>query len=147
MDTLVSFVSRSFGEAVQYAMGVDRAYREAAILNVASITVQRLRKLSFEVLQKETIDVCGTLPQQERVACIRGLVDGLIEHGSPQDPYEDSLALCGASIGVLQAPCYQRLVQNISRTTPAEMIESTCRRMPESYYKKCVMPLGSTKGG
>lgn len=138
MDTLVAFVSHEFGEAVGYAMEVDVQYREAAVLNVASISVQRLRKLSSEVLPREAVEVCGVLPTKERVACVRGLVDGLIEHGSPQDQYKDAITLCSSPVGLLVEPCYERLVQNLSRSGSREEVEGVCGRIPESYYKKCM---------
>lgn len=145
MDTLVAFVSNGFADAVGHAMEVDAIYREAAVLNVASISVQRLRKLAPDLLPKETVAVCGPLPQKESTACVRGLVDGLIEHGSPQDEYKDSMALCGSTIGALQKPCYERLVQNVSRSGSEETMENICDRVPESYYKNCMTRPGSVQ--
>ncbi len=140
MDTLVAFVAKSFAEAIGYASGVKEEYRDSATLNAASIVVQRLRREPTGTVPKEAVAVCGPLPESQRVACVRGLVDGVIEHGSPQNQYKEVLALCDADIGVLAEPCYERLVQNISTFYSGALLESACGSLPEAYRSRCITP-------
>ncbi len=145
MDTLVSFVAGDFGKAISYATSVTAKYRDAAVLNVASIKAQRLRLGPPERLAEQAKAVCGSLAEPERLACINGLVDGIMEHGPPQNQYKELVALCSADIGVITDPCYNRLVQNIDTFYSGMLRETACAALPEEYRARCTQPSGASQ--
>lgn len=133
MDTATSFVSGSFAEAMGYASAVDRLYREEAIRGVSSISIQRLKSQPSALLSKEVSTVCGSLLEPERTFCINGLIDGIMEHGSPEKQYLDGLKLCSADLGTLVEPCYRRLAQNIETLYSGGTLAEACAALPTQF--------------
>lgn len=136
MDTLVAFITESdFTKGIAYARKVESEYRFDAIRQVASIIFLRYRdKGEDEIAQ--TISVgCGSIPEQERVACIDGIIDGTIEHGTPGEQHLQALSICRiiASTGIPNESCFERIALNLqSRFTGEEKIR-LCDRVREDY--------------
>jgi hypothetical protein len=94
MNTLVSYISdRDPHRALSYPAAIrDPYYRSIAIKTAMTMVFAppSLRPSS------EAPGICASLSGEDRDACVRGLVDGLIEFGSPGSESHKALSFCSA---------------------------------------------------
>jgi hypothetical protein len=122
---------------------------------VASIPNEEYREIAFEVgitgivqnviakgdAYKEILVACSPLNERYYELCLRSVIGGLYEHGSPQKEYKKVLALCeDANVAEHNArpKCYLHAAVRLRRFYVPENIPSICREFPGEFEEQCL---------
>lgn len=89
---------------------------------------------------RSTLIECATLSDELFNRCVGSTVNGLFEHGMPQEEYVLPLTVCTQAQVIdrgLQPMCYDLIAQRLSRFYEPARVRELCARIPEAYRTSC----------
>lgn len=124
------------------------AYAEA----VSRIGDEHLRSVAFETgiagfvqgniangTYIKVFSACLRLDAKRQEECVRSLVRGLVEHGTPREEYRSALAFCDEQvpIGHLREMCYERAAFFLPHYHEYSEIPALCEEFPNDVRHYC----------
>jgi hypothetical protein len=85
--------------------------------------------------------LCSKLPEDLNTSCIRSVVNGLFEHGEPQEEYKRAISMCSSDPSISgpssQDTCFNAVALRLARFYPSERVRRICTEFPEEYRAMC----------
>lgn len=140
----------------EMAMKSDRT-SEYNAQNLARVVKEqvpaRYREIAFEVgiagivqnvittpgAYQDLLTQCTTLETGLYQPCVGSVINGLYEHGEPQEEYKKALAVCSdSSIREDQEEfCYKTVARRLERFYTPERVVEICKEFPDAYQNQC----------
>ncbi len=117
----------------------DQEMRLVAMKEAVSYYIQLL-KHAERSLSVDEMNLCGSQPTDVlRDGCVRGLVGGVFEFGSPGQQYTEALNVCnnGTLADGLRGPCFSEVVVLTQYYFKPDVITRVCDDIPGEYASAC----------
>jgi hypothetical protein len=133
MNTLVYFIlpQQDIAKALSYAEAIsDPVYRTQAIQGVASAAGAQ----SSPATRDTAALACRALSGSGDEACVRGLLAGIMEFGTPGSEYQDGLSFCSMTAleGGERKICFDEMVIYAQGVYPLSLQQTICRAIPKA---------------
>ncbi|MEX0877510.1 MAG: hypothetical protein WDZ40_01445 [Candidatus Spechtbacterales bacterium] len=137
MNSLLLWISdNDFKKALSYTKNIqDNKQLAVAVKYLAAIAM--LYKDKNEPL--EVVRECDTFSPELASTCIEGVVDGILEHGTPGLEAEEGIEFCESVKGLrnIQTMCFESLFRIVHGLYSAEKANHVCQNVSEEYQEVC----------
>ena len=122
--------------AIRFTTNIDDPHdRDIAIRGITSYYIQDLKQRNQQLDLVTVVNVCGSLPVALSETCIKGIVDGTGEFGTPGAQYADMKEICDNSdlADNFKQICYNEIVSLAQMSYIHENPGSVCLEIPDKY--------------
>lgn len=123
-------------KSLSFVDAIEEPYRESAIRYLSNLSVKHT--ILKEGSTKNEVDACRRLSNFQ-IACLEGLVHGLLEHGQPGSEYKQAIKFCNSDALTIKEKeiCFQYGFSNLYGWYAADKVEGICAEVPETFRNIC----------
>ena len=144
MNTIVLYIADfDLKKSLLYIPKIEEeTYAASAVESLSSYGAKVRDRSARETENKKVITNCRVLSGNISLACIRGYGAGLVEFGTPEREYEESLSFCqnGDLSDEEKNSCLHRVLFYLAAIYPQKKIASLCGRYVASPYQELCKP-------
>jgi hypothetical protein len=126
---------------IQYALAIKNEHHRLVALKEAVSFYVQILKWDQKDVSVTDMNVCALSARNATEGCVRGLIGGVYEFGSPGRQYQEALAVCshGELNDNLRGLCYDEVIQLAGYFYKPELVTRICSEIPNEYARACMV--------